>query len=117
MSRKKTVLYEKELIESLQGNPEEAVAYLNAALDDGDPKVFLLAVQDVAKAYGGIGELSKKANVNRESLYKTLSEKGNPHFDHMNKLIKTLGFHLVIEAPVTESQTTRKSQKRKTVSV
>lgn len=116
MSKKKTVPYEKELIDSLQDNPEEAVAYLNAALDDGDPKVFLLAVQDVAKAYGGISELSKKAKVNRESLYKTLSEKGNPHFDHMNKLIKTLGFHLVIETPPIESRTNKKTQKRKAVS-
>ena len=116
MSRKKTVLYERELIESLQDNPEEAVAYLNAALDDGDLKVFLLAVQDVAKAFGGISELSKKANVNRESLYKTLSEKGNPHFDHMNKLIKSLGFSLVVEVPDNKTRKGKKTQKRKAVS-
>ena len=63
---------------------DEAVAYLNAALEEslkGDAEsqhLFLTALRNVAEAQGGIGNLAKKAGIGRESLYKTLSEKGNP---------------------------------------
>ena len=44
--------YQEDLIEALK-NPEEATAYLNAALAEGDREAFLLALGNVAKANGG----------------------------------------------------------------
>jgi probable addiction module antidote protein len=59
--------------------PEEAAAYLDAALEEGDREVFLLALRDVAEArLGGMGELAQQSGLNREALYRTLSAKGNP---------------------------------------
>lgn len=43
--------YKEELLEDLR-DPSEAAAYLTAALEDGSPNVFLLALRDVAEAHG-----------------------------------------------------------------
>nr|NGX38649.1 hypothetical protein [Chlamydiota bacterium] len=75
--------YQKWLIENLKDH-DEAVAYLNAALEEslkGDEEsqhLFLIALRNVAEAHGGIGNLAKRTGMGRESLYKTLSQKGNP---------------------------------------
>ena len=57
---------------------KDIVAYLNAALEDGEPAVLLEALRNVAQAKGGIAALAKTAGVSRESLYRTLSRRGNP---------------------------------------
>ena len=99
--KKMTGDYEEWLIESLK-NKKEAAAYLQVALeeyqDDGDFEAFLLALRHVAEAQGGIGKLSKKTHLNRESLYKTLSSKGNPKLQTIGLLLKGLGFEFHIKA-------------------
>ena len=67
--------YKEHLFKRLQ-NPKTAAAYLNAALENEDPKVFLIALKDIAEAYGGISKLAKETGLNRESLYRTLSPRG-----------------------------------------
>jgi len=69
--------YKEHLLKSLQ-DPEEAAAYLDTCLEDEDPRVFLLALKDVAEARGGMSKLSAESSLNRQSLYRTLSRKGNP---------------------------------------
>lgn len=99
-AKKLTSCYEEWLIESLK-NKREAATYLQIALNeyqkDGNAEAFLLALRDVAKAQGGLNKLSKNTNLNRESLYKTLSSKGNPKFQTIGLLLKNLGFHLIIK--------------------
>ena len=71
--------YEDSLIESLK-DPIEAAAYLTVHIEDDSKyaeKTFLLALKDVARAYG-IKEVAEKAKLGRESLYKTLSGSVNP---------------------------------------
>ena len=91
--------YQDSLIESLK-NHKEAVAYLNAAMEEslqGDAEsqeVLLMAFRNVAEAQGGIGEIAKKAHVGRESLYKTLSPKGNPEWRTLVSLIRGMGLQL-----------------------
>ena len=92
----KKIDYQEYLINSLK-DPKEAAGYLNAALDGGDTKVFLLALSNVVKAQGGVGELANKACKSRTSLYKTLSPKGNPYFKNTNDILSAMGLHLVIE--------------------
>lgn len=59
---------------------EEVIAeYLNAALEDDNPNVFLTAVRDVAKARG-MTELAKHAGLGRESLYKALTPGAKPRY-------------------------------------
>jgi len=73
------------------------VAYLNAALEDGNPAVLLEALRNVAHAKGGMGALAKAAGVSRESLYRTLSRRGNPKIDTIIDLLRALGLMLTIE--------------------
>ena len=92
--------YEEWLIDSLK-NKKEAAAYLQVALEeyqsDSDLEAFLLALRHVADAQGGLGMLSKKTHLNRESLYKTLSNKGNPKLQTIGLLLKGLGFAFSIK--------------------
>ncbi|MDN3505955.1 MAG: putative addiction module antidote protein [Simkaniaceae bacterium] len=91
--------YQEWLIEKLKDH-DEAVAYLNAALEEslkGDQEsehLFLLALRNVAEAQGGIKKLATKSRLGRESLYKTLSEKGNPKWQTLVSLILALGLNL-----------------------
>ena len=88
--------YQADLYVALQ-DPEEAKAYLNAALEDGDESVFLLALRDVVEAGMGMANLAEKAGRNRESLYKTLSDRGNPHLKSIRSILNSLGYRLAIE--------------------
>ena len=69
--------------------------YLNAALEDENPDVFLVAISDVAKARG-MSKLAKDAGLGRESLYKALSGEVNPSFDTVIKVVKALNLRLAI---------------------
>ncbi len=95
---KRTIPYEDILHEDLQ-DPEEAAAYLTAALEDKSgtgSDVFLLALRDVAKARG-IRQLAEDTHLSRESLYRTLSRKGNPRFSTLEAVLESLGLRLSVE--------------------
>ena len=90
--------YQEGLRKRLQ-DPQEAAAYLDAALEDGDRDVFLLALRDVAQArLGGMSELAQQSGLNREALYRTLSAAGNPELASLDKLLQALGLRLSVEA-------------------
>ncbi len=89
-----TVDYEKGLSDRLK-NPEYASEYLNQALKEGSQDLFMLALRDVAKAKG-ITRTARESNLNRESMYKMLSENGNPNLSSLNKLLDSLGLTLNI---------------------
>ena len=57
---------------------EFAAEYLNAAGEDDDPKTYLTALRQVVEARGGIASVAGKADLSRETLYRTLSVRGNP---------------------------------------
>ena len=86
----RSISYDEYLIESLR-DPKEAEAYLNAALDEEDSRVFLLALRDVAEARGG-------RKVIRENLARMLSRKGGPSLQSLGALLSSLGFRLSVEA-------------------
>jgi probable addiction module antidote protein len=89
--------YKEHLLKQLQ-NSKEAAAYLNAALQDDDPHVFLLALRDIAEAKGGMGWLADESDLNRESLYRTLSLKGNPRFFNLLAVLDAVGLEISIHA-------------------
>jgi len=59
--------YQSNLSEALK-DPNEAIEYLNAAMEDGEPEVFLLALRDVVDSYGGMSKLAASTSLNRENL-------------------------------------------------
>lgn len=86
--------------ETLQ-DPKEVEAYLNAALDDAfeqnELRLFLMALRDVATARD-MKTVAAQANLNRESLYRSLSEKGNPELSSLCAVLKTVGLKLGVRA-------------------
>lgn len=92
-----TESYREALLETLK-NDDEAVHYLNACLDDGDVRVFLLALRDVADARGGMGTLARASRLNRESLYRTLSKSGNPSLDSLAAILTACGLRLTVQS-------------------
>ncbi|WP_237153971.1 addiction module antidote protein [Oryzibacter oryziterrae] len=76
---------------------EKVALYLEAAFEDGDPAVIAAAIGDVARARG-MAQVAKDAGLSRESLYKALSEAGNPAFATIMKVTKALGFTMTIAA-------------------
>src|SRR5947207_1658200 len=102
----KTNSYKEHLLKRLQ-NSKEAAAYLNAALHDDDPHVFLLALRDVAAARGGMGWLAEQADLNRENLYRTLSPRGNPRFFNLVAVLDVVGLELAVQARPQRAQAPR----------
>lgn len=71
--------------------------YLTAALEDGDPDVFLMAVGNVAKARG-MTEIAQATGLGRESLYKAFAPGARPRYDTVLKVLRSLGLRLAISA-------------------
>ncbi|RKP53442.1 addiction module antidote protein [Pararobbsia silviterrae] len=69
-------------------------AYINAALDEGDPDLLMAAIADVAKARG-VAQVAQAAGLGRESLYKTLSAGSKPRLDTVFKLLGALNLRLI----------------------
>ncbi|MFH1253889.1 MAG: addiction module antidote protein [bacterium] len=97
MNKKRLMDYQERLLEDLQ-DPVEAQAYLNAALLDEDPRIFLLALKNVIEAQDkGMSALAKKTKLNRENLYRMLSKKGNPKISSIIPVLNSLGLQLAVQ--------------------
>ncbi|MFV0411451.1 MAG: addiction module antidote protein [Paracoccus sp. (in: a-proteobacteria)] len=76
---------------------EDMAAYLQAVLEENDPALFRLALGDIAKAKG-MSAIAEQVGVNRASLYKSLSDNGNPTYTTVQKLIEALGLKLTVSS-------------------
>jgi len=90
---KRTTDYRAGLLEDLQ-DPTEAALYLNAAMDDSD-EIFLVALRDVVEAHQ-ISQIAHEADISREHVYRMLSPSGNPRYNNLLRLLRTLGLKLAI---------------------
>ena len=90
-----TANYEDGLKVALR-DPEEMAAYLNAALEENDQEVFLLALRDIAEVRS-FTQLAQDTVLNRENLYRMLSAQGNPQLSSLNALLQGLGLRLAVE--------------------
>ncbi len=77
-------------------DPEFAAGYLEEVIQEGSLNAFLIALRNVAEANGGVGQLAKATELGRESMYKTLSEDGNPQFMTVQNILKALGLRLSV---------------------
>ncbi|MFH1207993.1 MAG: transcriptional regulator [Candidatus Omnitrophota bacterium] len=84
------VSYRDWLLKTLK-DPEEAAEYLNAALEAGDKKAFLMALKNVIDARGGMTRFARTSKIHRVSLYKMLSGNGNPGFLNILLLLHHAG--------------------------
>jgi probable addiction module antidote protein len=88
----KTVTTPWDPAEHLESDDDMA-AYLEAALEEGDPALVAAALGDIARAKG-MTQIAREAGLGRESLYKALSPTGNPEFATILKVISALGLQL-----------------------
>jgi probable addiction module antidote protein len=83
----------------LWGDPEFAAEYLRAALEDSDhPEVLLIALRRIEESQGGLAKVAKLAGVERESLYRALSRRGNPRLSTLVAVIRAVGLKLTVES-------------------
>lgn len=71
----------------------ELAAYVEAALENGDPALVAAALGDIARAKG-MSEIAREAGMGRESLYKALSAGGNPELGTFLRVVRALGLEL-----------------------
>jgi probable addiction module antidote protein len=81
---------------------EDIAAYLEAALEDGDPTLIAAALGDIARSKG-MTQISRDTGLGRESLYKALSLEGNPEFATILKVFRALGLRLQVTTIENES--------------
>ena len=89
-----TAEYTDGLSNRLQ-DPEYASEYLNEALKEDSQELFMLALRDVATVMG-FTKAARESNLNRETMYRMLSEKGNPNLSSLTKLLDTFGLSLSV---------------------
>ena len=101
MSKKASVSHDEWMIAELRRDPKFAAEYLKQSMADmGDPEgrgAALLALRRLAEAHGGMAAVAMEAGIQRESLYRALSPKGNPTINTLIAVLKSVGMRLTVE--------------------
>jgi probable addiction module antidote protein len=98
MKDKTSVSHDEMMVKKLRQRPRFAAEYLKAAMEEADdPEVLLIALRQVAEARGGLAKVAKAAGIERESLYRALSPRGNPRFSTLIGVMKAVGLKLTVE--------------------
>jgi probable addiction module antidote protein len=97
MKNRTSVSHEEVIVKKLRKDPAFAAEYLKAAIEDTDePRVLLIALRHIAMARG-VAKVAKAAKIERESLYRALSPRGNPRLTTLMAVMKALGLTLTVE--------------------
>ena len=94
MNVPRNVNYQDDLLESLN-DPVEPAAYVEAILEMEDPSALLVALRQVAKAHG-MADVARRANVGEKTLFRALSETGNPTVATLHKVLHAVGLRLSV---------------------
>jgi probable addiction module antidote protein len=90
--------HDDAMAEAYRSDPAYALQLLNAILADGDQSEFLLALRQMAKAFGGVQAVAEQAQLNPTQLYRTLSQDGNPALSNFSAILKAMGMRLSVQA-------------------
>ena len=89
--------HDEAMAETFRQDTAYALELLNSILEDGEQAELLIALRQMAKAFGGVQTVAEKANLNPTQLYRTLSEEGNPALSSLTAILKAMGFRLSVE--------------------
>ena len=78
---------------------EDVIGIFEAALEENDIEFLLNVIGDIARSKG-MAQIAKDLNLNREGLYRSLSQEGNPSFSTVAKVLDNLGFQLSVRQKV-----------------
>ena len=87
---------EEATVSLFREDPELAAEYLNQVLADGNREELLLAIRYVSAAFGGIAGIARATKLNARTLYRTLSERGNPELTTLISLLAAMGLRLAV---------------------
>lgn len=100
MHKRKLRTFDEAQLEHYKKHPHELKSFVGVALEeyqkDGDEKAFLSALSLATRVHGGFSKLSKSTGLNRENLYRALSERSDPRLSTIMQVLNTLGFSLKI---------------------
>lgn len=99
MKSRAAISHDQALVAELREDPAFAAEYLRAAMADSDePRVLLVALRHVTEARGGFAKVAKAAGIERESLYRALSHRGNPRLSTLMAVTRAIGLRLTVDA-------------------
>ena len=75
------------------------IEYLQAALEENDPELFVKAVGNVARAMG-MTTVAQETELGRTSLYKALSGERDPRIGTVMRVLGALGVRLTVAPKV-----------------
>ena len=93
---KLTVSHREYLMKRLK-DPALREEYINAALEEGDPKLLLAVLKDCTEAMGGMTWLQGKTHITRQALYTLLSKGGNPKYENLEKVLSAFDLRLAVK--------------------
>ena len=94
MAAPRDASYDDYIVKSMK-DPAEAAAYIEAVMELDDPAALLVALRHVAKAHG-MAEVARRADVGDKTLFKALSENGNPTLTTIYKVLHAVGLRLSV---------------------
>ncbi|WP_288427351.1 addiction module antidote protein [uncultured Agrobacterium sp.] len=93
----KDVSHDDAMAALFRDDPAFAAATLDAILADGDQGELMVTLRQMAKAFGGVTQVAKDAELNATQLYRTLSAKGNPELRSLSAILRTMGLRLAVQ--------------------
>jgi probable addiction module antidote protein len=89
--------HDEAMAELYREDPAYALQLLNSILEDGDQGELLIALRQMAKAFGGVHAIAEQAHLNPTQLYRTLSSEGNPALSSFSAILKAMGLRLSVQ--------------------
>ena len=89
--------HDEAMADIYREDPVYALQLLNSILEDGDQGELLIALRQMAKAFGGMQAVAEQAHLNPTQLYRTLSPEGNPALSSFSAILKAMGLRLSIQ--------------------
>lgn len=73
-----------------------AADYLTSVLQEGEQANVMIALRQMAIAFGGVSVIAEKVQLNPTQLYRTLSATGNPELRSLSAVLKAMGLQLAV---------------------
>lgn len=89
--------HDRAVAEVFRRDPGYAVKLLNSIPEDGNQDEPLIALHQVADAFGDMRSVAKSAELNSSQPYHALSDKGNPGVRSLTTILRAMGLHLTIQ--------------------
>ena len=89
--------HDDAMAELYRKDPSLAIELLNSILEDGEQGELMIAIRQLSKAFGGVRNIAKEANLNQTQIYRTLSEDGNPELKSLTAILRVMGMRLAVQ--------------------